>query len=258
LISNLETDIAILLSLAKRAAALGHQKLSEIVELGPLPYRFPTGSLREPKAKVDTIVEAAILEILRPSGVAILSEEVGDYQLNDHSDLRFVVDPIDGTYNLVRGVGPAVISIGLFCANRPVFGVMSIFPSNELVWGGKDLGSFVNGRSFNVSPTTKMHQAIVCAGFPARFDFLEDQAALKYVQQIRRFGKVRMLGSAAFSLYQVANGSADVYYEKEIMLWDVAAGLAILEGAGGQFSLTPGNSVGAVTVFASNGRFGEQ
>ena len=62
-----------------------------------------------------------------------------------------------------------------------------------------------------------------------------------------------MLGSASISLFNVARGAADCYYEQEIMIWDVAAGIAILEGAGGDVSVSPGKLDNSLNVVASNG-----
>ena len=67
------------------------------------------------------------------------------------------------------------------------------------------------------------------------------------------FGKVRMLGAASLSIIQVAKGSAEVYIEKDIMIWDVAAALAILQGAGGKFKEFPGRFQNSYNIFASNG-----
>ena len=75
-----------------------------------------------------------------------------------------------------------------------------------------------------------------------------------YLDVLSNFEKVRMLGSAATSLVYVAQGSFDAYYEKDIMLWDVAAGLAILKGAGGDFDMVPEDVDLSFTVSATNGR----
>jgi myo-inositol-1(or 4)-monophosphatase len=68
-----------------------------------------------------------------------------------------------------------------------------------------------------------------------------------------KFGKTRMLGSASQSLLQVAKGSVECYSEKDIMLWDVAAGIALVEGAGGNVSITAEKGRESINVVASNG-----
>ena len=74
----------------------------------------------------------------------------------------------------------------------------------------------------------------------------------KFLRMVRQYSKVRMLGSAAVSLVNVAKGAADVYSEQNIMIWDVAAGLAIVEGAGGSVHFDPGTIEHSLDVYASN------
>ena len=71
------------------------------------------------------------------------------------------------------------------------------------------------------------------------------------------FAKIRMIGSAAISLSNIANGSGDLYFEKNIMLWDVAAGIAIVEGAGGIVSFTQQQEEYCLDVIASNNNLSE-
>jgi myo-inositol-1(or 4)-monophosphatase len=80
------------------------------------------------------------------------------------------------------------------------------------------------------------------------------ETAENFWHSISKFSKVRMIGSASMSLVYVAKGSSDVYLEDEIMIWDVAAGLAIVEGAGGVISIDLGTVNNALRVSASNER----
>ena len=75
----------------------------------------------------------------------------------------------------------------------------------------------------------------------------------RVLETFSNFGKVRMLGAASLSIIQVAKGSAEVYTERNIMIWDVAAALAILQGAGGEFKECPGQFQNSYNIFASNG-----
>ena len=93
---------------------------------------------------------------------------------------------------------------------------------------------------------------VLCSGFPSRFKFSLDNIKI-YNSLFKKFGKIRMLGAASISLLQVAKGSADAYSENDIMLWDVGAGLAIVEGAGGSIKMIKGNIKNSIKVSASNG-----
>ncbi|NDA62387.1 MAG: inositol monophosphatase [Chitinophagia bacterium] len=191
---------------------------------------------REMKTMGDKNLEKIILKRLAPTGIPILSEEIGLVSGQKNTNLKWVVDPLDGTINFVRGVGSCGISVALCRNYKPIFGVIGEFPSNRIFWGGKSMGAFRSGQPIRVSCIKNQRKAVLCSGFPSRFEFKKNQLR-KMDKWFTKAGKVRMLGSATVSLLRVAQGSAEVYAELSIMLWDVAAGLAIVEGAGGMYSL---------------------
>ena len=246
-----ETDE--LLSLTKDIAATAYQKLVEIqsTDMGQVSYSHEVP--REMKCFADEIIEEIIIKRLISTGISVLSEESGEFKGQSKSSVRFVVDPLDGTVNFVRSLGPCSISIALYDNDQPIFGVLAIFPTGDLAWGGKGKGAFLNDRPIHVSKITDPLQAAFCTGFPSRYRFDNHNSLEKHIKMMSHFGKVRMLGAASISLLQVAKGAAEVYSEKEIMLWDVAAGLAIVEGAGGEFDIIFGKDENAVIVSATNG-----
>jgi myo-inositol-1(or 4)-monophosphatase len=99
-----------------------------------------------------------------------------------------------------------------------------------------------------------LSRSAVCTGFPSRFPASDVNAIGDYMSHILAFSKVRMIGSAAASLLLVARGAADAYFERQIMIWDVAAGLAIIEGAGGSTDLRMSHFHEPCAVVATNGR----
>ena len=119
------------------------------------------------------------------------------------------------------------------------------------MWGGVGFGAFADKDSIKVSGVDDSSKAVLCSGFPSRFDF-SSKSIEKSFKIYTEFGKVRMLGAASLSILQVARGSADAYIERDIMIWDVAAALAILQGAGGEFSISPGRFENSHDIFASN------
>ncbi len=246
-------EVGALLALAKRVAIdAGRHLLNSGTEY-PKEYEFSSNIRREVKARADAILDKEILDQLRPTGLAILSEESGALPGSSASPLRFIVDPLDGTVNFVRGLGPSAISIALWRNQTPVFGVLCLLPTLELAWGGVGLGTFLDNRPIVVSSIASKEQAVLCTGIPSRLDLWSPAADRGMIEMIRPYGKVRMLGAASLSLLQVAKGAADAYAEQEIMIWDVAAGLALVEGAGGKVNAMPGEHEHALNVFASNG-----
>jgi len=192
---------------------------------------------REVKLAADRRAHEHLVMGLRASGIPVFSEEdVGSHSL----DLReaWVIDPLDGSYNFVRSLGHSMVSCALVRDQRAVFGVLyDVLDATSYV-GGPDLPSTRDGVRISVAETTTAGAAVLCTGFPARFDFADESEGRRHVGLMQEFAKIRMTGSAAYSLCLVASGSADVYAERSIMAWDVAAGVAVALGAGAKL-LTP-------------------
>jgi myo-inositol-1(or 4)-monophosphatase len=215
-------------------------------------FKIDNSNLREMKADIDLEIEKYILNVLKKEDISILSEETGEIS-NIENNLKFIIDPLDGTVNYVRGLGNCSISLALFKNNKPIFGILGIYPSLDIAWGGKKIGSFINNKKISVSKINKISNSIICSGFPSRFNIEKNIKEMnEYINLIKNFFKVRMVGSASISLLNISKGSAECYAEKNIMLWDVAAGLAILEGAGGYFNLKKTKLKNCYNVFASN------
>ena len=246
-------DIEALLLLAKDTARLSYKRLAKLQKKNTVQYKYSKQNSREMKATADSIIEDEIIRHLTPTGLAILSEERGEISGNSDSELRFIVDPIDGTVNFIRGICSSGISIALFEKDRPLFGVIIVYPSGDMAWGGKEIGAYINDVPMQVSEINDVSKSVLCTGIPSRFNLDNNLNILNLNNLLKKFAKVRMLGSASISLLQVAKGSAEFYTEHDIMLWDVAAGLALVEGAGGEISMLPGNYKYSCNVFASNG-----
>lgn len=245
-----KSDLSQLLEVAKKATLKALTALSS-AKLDSIEYGFLPDLSREMKAGVDKLLEDVILDSLLPTGIPILSEEAGETFLECESPLKWIVDPLDGTVNFVRGCASSAVSIALWSGERPLFGVVGEFPGNSIYWGGKQFGAFKEEARIHVSKIRAINESIICTGFPSRFN-LDSNNIHKFIENCSRYGKVRMFGSASISLLRVASGSVDAYYEEEIMMWDVAAGLAIVEGAGGSFEMREGAHLNSKVVFAGN------
>jgi len=245
-------DINKLLDLSKKIALKAGQRLVNDESYNFKEYSHSTDIPKEVKAIADIVLEQDILTALSKTGYTILSEEAGYIAGESNSNFWFLVDPLDGTFNFVKGLGPCAVSIGFWEDRKPIFGVIYDINSNQLYWGGKNISSFCNGSVINVSKTPKKEQAAICTGFPVRFKMDELNEMQNFWNLITPYAKVRMIGSAAVSLLNVAKGAADVYSEQSIMLWDVAAGIAIIEGAGGYVRFDNSNQEYSLNVFASN------
>jgi myo-inositol-1(or 4)-monophosphatase len=246
-------EIDVLLDLAKSTVTQAAQRLLDQTGSAERRYVHSAAHPKEIKAIIDSLLEEQIVRALSVSELPILSEECGFVASQRTSRLRFIVDPLDGTFNYVKGLGPSAISVALWEDERPVFGVIYSLLERTLTWGGVDVGAFVEGRRISVSDISERALASICTGFPVRLDMDHERSMLTFWRTVKPYAKVRMFGSAAASLLHVARGSADAYSESRIMLWDVAAGIAIVQGAGGAYVMKQaGDEQWCYEVFASN------
>ena len=233
-LKNMNGHFLSLLDIAKVAASKAGRQVRD-KKHGKNVFNFDQKNKKEIKAEMDTISENMIIDELRSTRITILSEEQGLIDGEDKSGLLWIIDPIDGTYNYLKDLGPCSVSIALWDGENPVFGVIYAVDSDELFWGGKKFGSFSESTRIHVSRETDIAYSSVCTGFPVRLNMSKGTSEKSFWRNIGGFSKVRMLGCASISLLNIARGSSEVYFESQIMIWDVAAGLAILEGAGGVY-----------------------
>jgi myo-inositol-1(or 4)-monophosphatase len=203
------------------------------------------------KTQADVAAQALILQELEPSGIPVLAEEGAD-QASDLERALWLVDPLDGTLNFTRGFAMAAVSVALWDNGAPVLGVVHDIFSQRVYAGRVGDGAWCDDRLVRVSDTGSPSQAILATGFPSGRSYDTD-SLLGFVQSVQTYKKVRMLGSAALMLAQVAAGHFDVYEEEDIYLWDVAAGVALVRAAGGRVSMQPGSGPFKYRVRASNG-----
>lgn len=208
------------------------------------------------KTREDLAAEQAILAELQASNLPVLTEETGLHGARPAADaLRWVVDPLDGTLNYARGLPLCCVSVALWRGPEPVLGVVHEFLHDRLYVGVVGQGATCNGRPLAVSAVGETAQAVIATGFPAHSNF-GTEALAGFVGKVQRFKKVRLLGSAALSLAHVAAGAVDAYAENGIHFWDVAAGLALVKAAGGDYRASPPDDRWRCDVTAGNGRVG--
>lgn len=222
------------LDIAKNAVKAAEVKLSELsTNAQNLDRRIG----REWKIEADAQLESVIISHLQDnSDYPIFSEESGNHK--GIGDSCWIVDPLDGSFNFLRGLPMYCISVGLWKENQPVLGVILDIHNNQLFTGVVGDVAKCNGNSIHVNKELNLDpfSAVLCTGFPTGLDHTDGNLG-EMVSLFGQFGKVRMLGSAALMLCYVASGRCDSYWERRIGLWDVAAGVAIVVAAGGEIKL---------------------
>ena len=223
------------LELAVAAAKAAGARLAEWIRR---PKTILSEVGRDIKLQADRDAEAIIIDHLSPSGHPLLAEESGEHGAADRDGPVWVVDPLDGTLNFSRGIPICCTSIALCVGVRPVAGVIYDFNRGELITGLAGAGARANGEPMRVSDMVETGRAILSTGFPTAADY-DDAAVFDFVRQVQRFKKLRLLGSAALMLAYVAAGRYEAYAENDIMWWDIAAGVALVEAAGGYVDVQP-------------------
>ena len=187
---------------------------------------------RDIKLEIDRSTEKLIRTSLRESDISILGEEYGG---KSSDGLVWVIDPIDGTANYFRGLDQCCISIALMDGNQALLGIIYNFNTNELFHAQHEQGAFLNDLKISVSNISEKNKASLTTGFPASESI---ESSLDFLDGLKEWKKIRMFGSAALSCAYIASGRCDAYIEKGVYLWDFAAGICLVNEAGGrvQFS----------------------
>lgn len=186
---------------------------------------------------LDTASERLIRDIIHHSFPLdnFLGEEEGLIEYGNGG--TWIVDPIDGTNNLVHGIPGYTISIAYEAQDsHPVIGVVFSPQSNELFYAAQGCGAFLNSKAIHISSVASIADAVSIAPPPLRVPSLIPSHLKIYELLCREGGDVRDFGSAALHLCYVAMGRVEAFVEFKLKYHDYAAGKVLVEEAGGCFS----------------------
>jgi myo-inositol-1(or 4)-monophosphatase len=170
------------------------------------------------------------------------------------AEVEWIVDPIDGTMNLAHGIPHFCVSIAAreAASQRILLGVIYDPMRNELFTAQRGTGTYLNGLRQKVSTRSKLSEAVLAVGFAKSQDSI-DHCLKLYQFYGNEARKLRAMGSAALDLAYVACGRLDAYIEQGVNLWDIAAGIVLVEEAGGIVE-TEQKEKGKYRVCAHSGR----
>lgn len=227
-----------------------------------LMTKYATGVTVAYKGAIDLVTEAdlaseqAIVAILRQRHPDhdILAEE-GDYGSRG-ADQRWIVDPLDGTTNFAHGFPWFAVSIALEVRGEVVLGAVFNPHNHELFVAEKGQGATLNGRRLQVSSTDELGRALLATGFAYDHKTCPDNNYSDFERFQRVAQAVRRAGVASLDLACVAAGRFDGFWELKLKPWDVAAGVLLVEEAGGRVSDYAGAAMplDRGEILASNGR----
>ncbi len=195
-------------------------------------------------SNADTKAEKIIIEELMKAkkNYSIISEEDGS-KINSDSENVWIIDPIDGTSNFLHGIPHFAISIALKSNNEIISGLIYDPIKDEMFYAEKNSGAFFNNQRIKVSKKKEIENCLFATGGKEKVisDFI-----------------TRKTGSAALDLAYVAAGRYDGYFQNNLNLWDVAAGIIIIKEAGGIVNEINLSNHSNIKIIASSSRINEK
>ena len=188
--------------------------------------------------KTDKRVEKILIEELKKSkkNYSFISEETGIINNSDENNI-WIIDPIDGTTNFLHGIPHFAISIALKSNNEITSGLIFDPIKNEMFYAEKNSGSFFNNRRIRVSKKNDLEDCLFATNHEGA---IQSKLNLRYT------------GCTALDLAYVANGRFDGYFHNKINIWDVAAGVLIINEAGGKVNDIDKFDINNIDIRASN------
>ncbi len=219
------------LSVAERAADLAGERIRRAHR------RLRTEDVEEKSAddfvtRVDLEVERAVREVLQEAfpEIPVMAEEEG----GESGPLQWVVDPLDGTNNFVFGMPCVAVSLALLEEGRPVVAVVDLPLLGERYRAVRGAGAWDHrGERLRVRPAAGLQGALLATGFPFRKPHLRERYFRLFHRVFPEVVDLRRAGAAAMDLAYVGAGIFTGFFELGLSPWDVAAGMLIIEEAGG-------------------------
>jgi len=229
-----QVEVLELAAVARRAAAAGGAKLRE--HYGRLERIREKGRSGDLVTEADEAAEAAVLAVLEREtpGLGILAEESG--RRSGTGDLEWCVDPLDGTTNYAHGFPFFATSVGLTWQGLPLIGALAAPALEQFFWAAAGQGAWCNEMPLGVSGCEQLADSLLVTGFAYDRSTRLDNNYAEFAWFTHRSRGVRRPGAAAVDLAYVAAGRLDGYWERGLSPWDLAAGIVLVEEAGGVVS----------------------
>jgi myo-inositol-1(or 4)-monophosphatase len=225
-------------AVARRAADAGADVLMGLY--GELEHIREKGRAGDLVTEADLGAEKAVLAVLADATpqLGVLAEESG--RSLQRTDLEWCVDPLDGTTNFAHGFPFFATSIGLTWRGTPLLGALAAPALGQSFWAAPGLGSWCNDQRLAVSDCSELGASLLATGFAYDRHSRLDNNYAEFCWFTHRTRGVRRPGSASLELAYVAASRLDGYWERGLSPWDLAAGVVLVEQAGGVVSAYDG------------------
>ena len=230
---SISANLNVMIKACEKASKILIRDFGEIENL-QVSKKGPTDFVTNSDLKTEkTIIEE--LKKARPN-YSIISEEKGSENNKDKNN-TWIIDPIDGTVNFLHGIPHFAISIALKSNNQIVSGIIYDPIKNEMFYAEKDNGAFLNNHRIRVSKKNKLNDCLFVTGGK-----IKNEPNLPY----------RKSGCAALDMAYVANGRYDGYFQNDLNIWDIAAGIILIQEAGGIMNNINLSSIEKIKIVASS------
>lgn len=203
--------------------------------------------------KVQEIIIKGLKAIIPASNIIAEETKANDFSLGEYT---WILDPVDGTTNLMYGYKHSCIALGLVVNGSPYAGIVYNPYLGEMFTARKGKGAFVNGRPIAVTDNRTLGDSLIAFGTSPYDKGKADKTFSATKSVFMRCRDIRRSGSAALDICGVAAGRTDGYFEMELQPWDYAAASVILEEAGGCITDWSGNKLNYIhktAAIAANG-----
>ena len=231
--NSISANLNLMIKASEKASKILIRDFGELEKL-QVSKKGPTDFVTNSDLKAEKIIIEE-LQKGRPN-YSIISEE-SELKKNKDTENTWIIDPIDGTVNFLHGIPHFAISIALKCKDEIVSGLIFDPIKNELFYAEKDNGSFFNNQRIRVSKKNQINDCLFASS-----GNLKNEIDLPY----------RKSGSAALDMAYVASGRYDGYFQNNLNLWDIAAGIIIIKEAGGLISEIDLSKIKNIKVIASS------
>jgi len=215
--NSISANLNIMIKAAEKASKILIRDFGELEKLQVSP-KGPSDFVTNSDKKVEKIIIEELTKSRKK--FSILSEEIGEIN-NSNKDNIWIIDPIDGTTNFLHGVPHFAISIALQSNDEIISGLVFDPIKNEIFYAEKNNGAFFNNQRIRVSKKKKIEECLFGTGGKNEINFNLN---------------TRKSGSAALDMAYVGAGRYDGYFQKNLNIWDIAAGIIIVKEAGGKIN----------------------
>jgi len=212
--NSISANLNIMIKASEKASKVLIRDFGEVEKL-QVSKKGPTDFVSNADLKAEKIIIDE-LKKAKPN-YSIISEENG-IENNKDKNNTWIIDPIDGTINYLHGIPHFAISIALKTKNEIISGCIFDPIKDEIFYAEKNIGAFFNNRRIRVSKKNKINECLFVTGGK-----IKKKLDIQY----------RRSGSAALDMAYVAAGRYDGYFQNELNLWDIAAGIILIKEAGG-------------------------